>query len=44
MTYLYYVIYGEMWLQLVEMFCLSEPGYYYLVEGILHKYGTIVRL
>jgi hypothetical protein len=31
-------------LQLVEIFCLSEPGYHELAERIIHKYGTIARL
>jgi hypothetical protein len=28
----------------VEMFCLSEPGYHDHVEGLLNKYGSIVRM
>jgi hypothetical protein len=31
-------------LQLVEMFCLSEPEYHNYLEGIVHKYGSIARL
>ena len=41
---LYCVIYGELWLQLVELCCLSELGYQEFVEGFLHKYGTIARV
>jgi hypothetical protein len=37
-------MYGELWLQLVELFCLSEPGYHDSVEGIIQKYGTIARV
>jgi hypothetical protein len=44
MTLLHSVIDGELWLQLVELFCLSEPGYHDSVEGIIHKYGSIARL
>jgi len=31
-------------LQLLELFCLSEPGYHDYVEELMHKYGTIVRV
>jgi len=44
LTLLNYVIYGELWLQLVEMCCLYEPGYHDFVEGIVHKYGSITRV
>ena len=44
LTLLYCVIYGELWLQLVEMYCLYEPGYHDFVEGIVHKYGSIARV
>jgi len=30
--------------QLVEIYCLSEPGFHDLMEGIMHKYGPIARL
>ena len=42
-TLLYYVIYGELWGQLVELYCLSEPGYVDFVEGLILNYGSIVR-
>ena len=41
---LYYVIYGELWLQLVEIFCLSELGYHVYLKGWMHKYGTIAKV
>jgi hypothetical protein len=44
MSLSYCVIYGELWLQLVEMCCLSEPGYHHYLEGVMHKYGTIMRV
>jgi len=43
-TLLYCVIYAEMWVQLVELFCLSEPGYVEFFEGLILQYGTILRL
>ena len=30
--------------QLVEIYCLSEPGYHHYMEGIMQKYGPIARL
>jgi len=36
--------YGELWLQLVEIFCLSEPGYHDYLEAIVHKYRPIARV
>ena len=44
LTLLYYVIYGELWVQLVELYCLSEPGYVDFTEGLINKYGPIVRV
>jgi hypothetical protein len=44
LTLLYCVIYGELWVQLVELYCLSEPGYVDCLGGILQKYGTITRV
>jgi len=41
---LYYVIYGELRLQLVEIFCLSEPDYHVYVEELMHKYRSIARV
>jgi len=43
LTLLYCVIYGELWVQLVELYCLSEPGYVDFMEGLIHNYGPIVR-
>jgi hypothetical protein len=28
---------------MVEMFCLSEPGYHDYMEILTHKYGSIAR-
>jgi len=44
LTLLYCVIYGELWIQLVELYCLSEPGYGDFVMELVLKYGTITRL
>ena len=33
-----------MCVQLVELFCLSEPGYFDNLLDFLHKYGTIARI
>ena len=44
LTLLYYVIYGELWVQLVELYCLSEPGYIDFMEGLIHNYGPIARV
>ena len=44
LTLLYCVIYGELWVQLVELYCLSEPGYADRFEGIIRKCGTIVTV
>jgi hypothetical protein len=44
LTLLYSVIYGEMWLQFVELCSLSDPDYHEFAEGFVHKYGTIARL
>jgi hypothetical protein len=41
---LYCVMYGELWLQLIELCCLSDPEYHEFMEGFVHKYGTIARL
>jgi len=43
-TLLYYVIYGELWGQLVELYCLSDPEYTVVVEKLAHKYGPIFRV
>jgi hypothetical protein len=40
----YYIIYGEWWLQLVELCCLSEPGNVEFVLDIPNTYGTIARV
>ena len=44
LTLLYCVIYGELWVQLVELYCLSEPGYVDFANGLIDKYGPIVRI
>ena len=44
LTLLYCVIYGEMWVHLVDLYCLFEPGYVDCFVGILHKYGSITRM
>jgi len=44
LTLLYCVIYGELWVQLVELYCLSEPGYVECFQGIIRKYGTITKV
>jgi hypothetical protein len=44
LTLLYYVAYGEMWVQLVELCCLSEPGYHEYLKALIEKHGTIARL
>ena len=44
LTLLYCVIYGELWVQLVELYCLSEPGYVDFVDALINKYGPIVKL
>ena len=44
LTLLCSVIYGQMWLQLVELCCLSDPEYHEFMEEFVHKYGTIARL
>jgi len=41
---LYCVIYGDLIVQLVELYCLSEPGYVDFTEGLINKYGPIVRV
>jgi len=43
LTLLYCVIYGQLWVQLVELYCLSEPGYVDFMEGLIHNYGPIAR-
>jgi len=44
LTLLYCVIYGELWVQLVELYCLSEPGYVDLTVELIRKYGPIFRI
>ena len=36
--------YGELWLPLVEILCLSEPGFHDYLEGNMRKYGSIARV
>jgi hypothetical protein len=31
-------------LKLVEIFCLSEPGYHDYLEALMQKYGSIARV
>ena len=31
-------------MQLVELCCLSEPGYHEYMEALTHKHGTIARV
>jgi hypothetical protein len=37
-------MYGELWLQLVEMFCLSESGNVKFLMEFINTYGTIARV
>jgi len=32
------------WVQLVQLFCLSQPGYHEYIEALTHKHGTIARI
>jgi len=43
MTLLYCVIYGELWLQLVELCCLYETGNMEFLRELINTYGTIAR-
>jgi len=44
MTLLYCVIYGELWVQLVELCCLYETGNIEFVRELTNTYGTIARV
>jgi len=44
MTLLYYFIYGERWLQLVKLCCLSEPGNVEFFINLSRTYGPIARV
>jgi hypothetical protein len=44
MTLLYCFIYGELWLQLVELCCLSEPGNVQFMIDLNKTYGAIARV
>ena len=43
MTLLYCVIYGELWLQLVELCCLYETGNMEFLKELINTYGAITR-
>ena len=44
MTLLYYVIYGELWIHLVELCCPSVPGNTEFMRELINTYGTIARV
>ena len=37
-------IFVDLLVQLVELCCLSEPGYHEFVQAFINKHGTIARL
>ena len=39
-----WLISEELWVQHVELCCMSEPGYHAYVEELTHKHGTIAGL